>query len=178
MLPRISSIFKCEQCGCFFTMEGQPKRHSRSSDWGDMGVFGYDELLEAKRQFEEEGRMLPGSFPFLLLHGYNDKFFRWNSDESVVPTDGDKACFRALVEEFLQYEEDLDRLFVAELYRETGRFEECLKRLDDCTDPDVQEYVVKIRAAAADGVSEPIALCDEELVQRRWERIRAKGKDK
>ncbi len=150
MMRGASPVFKCDSCGSFFLTANQPERYS-NKEFGELGVFGFDELKAAREQFEKEGTAIDRRFRILQVYGYNDKFFRNRCGEKLTPSAEDVAYFRMVVDEILQQPAGCDPILVAELNRETGRFEECIAQLDRYKDGPHADIAQLIRAAALRG---------------------------
>lgn len=154
MSPSLSPIFKCDGCGHYFSVREQPVR--RATDYelglGQTGVRDYLEVKEALSQFRQEGRMIENNFILLLIHAYNDKYYRGyrlpdQLSQQEAP-EQEKLYFRGIVDTLLRDSEGYDPLFVAEMLRETERYDECLDLIEKSHTTNDARVVALIREAA------------------------------
>ena len=129
MLPEVSDIQKCPQCGKYYFLDQASQRMADWDDYsGELGLLSYDELREAKQQMDSLtlSDLQRWVLDHMLFLAHNDRFHRCGSDERREPTEEEKALFYETVGHLLQgihLSKDY-RLFEAELLRESARFEE------------------------------------------------------
>ena len=190
MISASSPVYQCDGCGYYYTLKGQSYEKSDRIGFGNSGVSEFDKLVEARKQFEDEGKEITSEILKAILYAYNDNFYRKNNC-SITPSESYQKYFCAVVDEIIRKEEerynkekletdklkslyntidntptsyrlvtDVHRrtLFIAELYRETGRFKECLQQLDQCDEKDNKRHIQLIREATLAGKTEVIAL--------------------
>ena len=150
----LSFIQKCPHCGGAF-MTGEAKgRNPEPGESYTPGVFtgrlSFPELkkafleLEARVENDTSGIKFP--FSLSLIQGFNDAF-REVDDECFadvedgtftrVRTAADRQIHRSTIDRLLATllpETDENKVFIAEMLRETGRFKECLDLLDEIKD--------------------------------------------
>lgn len=107
------------------------------------GTLTYPEMKEAFAQLCDEGfndRDEECSVRLLLLHTYNDYFFRGESDKQPSEMDKDFIVknIHWLIENWAQ-----DDILKAELYREAGDMDEAIEILDNVNV--TEEFLVKIK---------------------------------
>ena len=137
MLPEVSLIQKCPNCGKYYNMTKQEERHSDSSSTFECGTLSFPEMKEAFYQLSADGfadNKEESTIRLMLHHAYNDYYFR-SDDNKPIPED-DKSLFRAnglwLIENVIK-----DVVLKAEYHRELGDFEtaqsliESYKTVDD-----------------------------------------------
>lgn len=143
MLPQVSYVQKCPKCGKYYIKARQEAKCAADGFCLELGTLTYPEMKEAFAQLSDEGFNDVDeecSVRVLLLHTYNDYFFRGESDKQ--PSEIDKEFIvkniHWLIENWAQ-----DEIFKAELYREAGDMDEAIKILDnvDAT----EEFLAKIK---------------------------------
>ena len=132
MLPMVSPVQKCPNCGKYYEEyknwcgEGD----SYSSAFGELT---FPEWKEAYVQIQAEGvddRTL-NNLRFWLIQSYNDYFYR--SKKVHKPSDEDFEFFAKTVVELndsFNFNSAVDLLMKAELYREANKMQECRQVLD------------------------------------------------
>ncbi len=155
MLPEVSVIQECEGCGKFYFTDNQ--------EYENVWRIGHDEdtkmslrhCRKALVQFADEELSRQQSFHLFLytIHAYNDEFFR--TDTQAVPTEEERELFEDCVRKCLTVlPDDIDPLVVADLHREIGEFDECLKILEAYQAPnpriDAAKWMIMGRAKRHD----------------------------
>ena len=139
-LPSPSLIQKCPSCGKYYFMKDVESRQGDDYSF-DKGDLTYEELKEAALQFEgnisNDNRR---TLLFYLMWAYNDKYNREGMD-IVEPSDEERSYIEAVIKELMEGYELRD-LFIAELYRERGMFEEALEILETCSY--TEDYLIEI----------------------------------
>ena len=132
MLPRVSPIQKCPNCGKYY--EKYKNRIGESNDYSfALGTLTFPEWKEAYAQFQAEGvdDKMNNQFRYWLIHSYNDYFHR--SENAPKPSEEDFEFFSKTVVAFidaLEWNKVSDLLMKAELYREANMMQECRQVLD------------------------------------------------
>lgn len=123
MLPEISYIQKCPNCGKYYITARQEVRYAKEGFSSDQGLLSYPEMKEAFVQLSEEGFVRENEeikVRMMLHHAYNDYYYR--SDDSKEINIEDKKLFREnaiwLIDNHIT-----DEVLKAEFYREIGEFE-------------------------------------------------------
>ena len=143
MLPRLSPVQKCNECGGYFLLSKAEHRYAKEDDdvenYGDTGRLTYNEMKEALVLLNDSSLTKEDEFGIRLefLHRYNDAFrvFEDNYLEGEVEEDlmmrdkNDlklhKANLKALIT-LLDASHDDEIPLIAELYRESGSFDKCI----------------------------------------------------
>ena len=149
MLPEISLIQKCPECGKYYFRTRQEAVFSDDDDWGsDSGVLTFPEMKEAFMQLSEEGFVDANeerSARMMLHHAFNDYYYRNNSDGKPA-NDDDWSIFKEnalwIIEHVIT-----DGVQKAEYYREIGMMEEALSILQNLTL--TNEFVKKVAEEVA-----------------------------
>lgn len=140
MLPSPSLIQKCPSCGKYYFMKDVESRQGDNYS-SDKGELSYEELKEVALQFEgnisNDNRR---TLLFYLMWAYNDKYNREGMD-IVESSDEERSYIDAVIKEMMEVEE-LPDVFMAELYRERGMFEEALAILETCNY--TEDYMIEI----------------------------------
>ena len=123
MLPEISYVQKCPQCGKCYITERQAVRYAEEGYCFEKGLLTFPEMKEAFAQLAEEGfqnEKEETRVRLMLHHAYNDYYFRSGDKKAII--DEDKAQFiengRWLIEHWIT-----DDVLKAEFYREIGEME-------------------------------------------------------
>lgn len=129
MLPEISLIQKCPSCNRYYLIYKQSVIHSEDDEPSfEQGLLSYPELKEAfaflKEELINDDEL---SIRMMLVHGYNDWFYR--SEEKHIVTEDEECLFVDNVKHLVALLADDNtlqaQLLIAELYREIKDFEEC-----------------------------------------------------
>lgn len=131
MLPEVSPIQQCPQCGRYYFIEQAKQEHGTSASYSfELGKLTFDQLKDAKLQFESITltKMQRWVINHQLLMAYNDEFQRIPNDLKLksVPSEEDMRIHENVAYELLNgidSSEDF-KLFHAELLRELGKFPE------------------------------------------------------
>lgn len=132
MLPRLSYVQKCPQCGKYYLLARQKAIHKEKGIGFTLerGILSFPEMVEAFKQLNSEGmnEIEEANVRLLVLHSYNDYFYRELTDDQ--PTEEDKQINRTniywLIENWAQ-----DEILKAELYREAGDLDKAIEILSD-----------------------------------------------
>lgn len=142
MLPTVSPIQKCPNCGkYYFEYEHRHgKSKNTSFERGELALF---EWKEAYNQFLAE-RINGDHINYVrlwVIQSYNDYFYR--SKDFVMPSEEDFLQFSKIVAEFIHsfnWESVLNPLLKAELYREANLMKECKEVLDSIPFDKLNDY--------------------------------------
>lgn len=142
MLPRLSEVQKCPDCHGYFLLSHAQQHYDNSEDAPfatDTGRLTYEEMKEALCLLDTDSLSSEDeiNIRFEFLHRYNDAF-RQDSYESVEenPTrnEADKKLHKENLKAFVRLFDENDKYYtpiLAELYRESGDFDKCLKLLNN-----------------------------------------------
>lgn len=136
MLPEISYIQKCPHCGKYFITSRQEIVYDRDGRTSfEQGILSYDEMKEAFAQICSEGfddQDEEASVRMMMLHAFNDHYYRRASDEQ--PGEEDVTLFR---EQGLWLLDNIitDNVLKAEFYREISEMQKAQEIIDN-TSPD------------------------------------------
>lgn len=123
MLPEISYVQRCPQCGKYYITERQELKYAKDSCSFDQGLLSYPEMKEAFIQLSEEGFVNEEEetkVRMMLHHAYNDYYYRSYDNKEINAED--KTLFHEngswLIDNLIT-----DNVLKAEFYREIGEFE-------------------------------------------------------
>lgn len=123
MLPEISYVQRCPQCGKYYITERQELKYAKDSYSFDQGLLSYPEMKEAFIQLSEEGFVNEEEetkVRMMLHHAYNDYYYRSYDNKEINAED--KTLFHEngswLIDNLIT-----DNVLKAEFYREIGEFE-------------------------------------------------------
>jgi len=144
MLPYVSPVLKCPECGMYYFRSEASKRSSDNYSFDD-GRMSYEEWKEAYAQFLDDELQEPllSSMRIWLVQAFNDRFYR--SCETDDPSAEEQQYIDAVILDLIASREWRDPgsiVFKAELYREAGQMELCTLTLDE-TDTDGHSEMVK-----------------------------------
>lgn len=169
MLPRLSPVQKCPACGHYFMLSGDALHRAKGEReyCSDTGRLSYAEMKEALLQMEKDSLTKEDELSLRLefLHRFNDAFREnfnayeeGDTDENkMVRNESDWELHRANLESLVALLDDNDaeqRILLAEMYRELGKFDECLSELNHYSlfSDDWEAVIIQIikKAAAED----------------------------
>lgn len=146
MLPELSEVQKCNECGNFFMLEWAESSivKSESEPSLDTGHLSFDEMKSALKYLSEKNLTREEELALRLefLYRYNDAFrdnteFKLNlsneeRDQEIRDSNDMKLQFENIERllELLNYDPEENQLLKAELYRESGKFDESLLVID------------------------------------------------
>lgn len=123
MLPEISFVQRCPQCGKYYITERQELKYAKDSYSIDQGLLSYPEMKEAFIQLSEEGFVNEEEetkVRMMLHHAYNDYYYRSYDNKEINAED--KTLFHEngswLIDNLIT-----GNVLKAEFYREIGEFE-------------------------------------------------------
>ena len=142
MLPHVSPVQKCPNCGKYYFE--QKHRHGESKNTSfERGELTFHEWKEAYTQFQSE--QVKGddlvNVRFWVVQSYNDYFYR--SKKSVKPSDEDFRIFSEMAIGFIEsfnWESVPHPLLKAELYREANLMKECKQVLESIPYGELEEF--------------------------------------
>lgn len=129
MLPRVSFVQKCPQCGGYYMMSRQKNDEFSGNPSSEKGELSYQELKEAWAKLKSLPDLTQNEKTAVLMMqvwAYNDKYTR---GKDIPIPDEEKTYFKIIVDDLLLLD-DVDELLKRELLRETGRFEEATAPLN------------------------------------------------
>lgn len=145
MLPEVSYVQKCPQCGKYYIKERQKVKLAKEGYSFERGTLSYPEMKDAFMQLSKEGFMNEkeeGKVRMMLHHAYNDYYYR--GEEQKVVSEEDKVRFHDnglwLINNLIS-----DNVMKAEFYREIGEIDRARSILDSVTVED--EFLKRIVAA-------------------------------
>lgn len=122
MLPEISYVQKCPDCGKYYIKARQEVKFAKEGYSFEKGTLSFHEMKEAYSQLMNEGLSEKEEITLrmMLHHAYNDYYYR--SEEKPEIEQEDKRLFHDnglwLIENLLK-----DGVLKAEFYREIGEFD-------------------------------------------------------
>ena len=148
MLPQVSPVQKCPECGKYYFEFLQPYEYGEDCSF-NLGEMSYREWKEAYLQFliDKDHEDLMQSVKFLLIQAYNDSFR--DSSEPVLPKEED-VFVASIINEYVEKQNwsgNNSLLVKAELYREAGEMEKCSTVLSEIDQETLQDFEAKIFAA-------------------------------
>ena len=131
MLPEISYVQKCPNCGKYYIMSRlKNTRYSEDRTSFEQGLLTFPEMKEAFVQLSKEGflnKKEESQVRMMLHHAYNDYYYRDGREKEV--DDKDNILFHEnglwLIEHHIT-----DNVMKAEFYREIGEMEQARLTLD------------------------------------------------
>ena len=143
MLPHVSPVQKCPNCGKYYFEHKNCHGESKNTSF-DCGELTFSEWKEAYKQFQAEG--VDGdemtNIQFWVVQSYNDYFYR-NSIISVKPSEEDYQLFSEMVVGFIEsfdWKPVKHPLLKAELYREANCMKECKEVLESIPYDDLEDF--------------------------------------
>ena len=143
MLPHVSPVQKCPNCGKYYFEH--KNRHGESEDTSfNLGELTFSEWREAFQQFQTEGvdddEMT--NVRFWVVQSFNDYFYR-NKFISNKPSDEDYQFFSEMAVDFIEsfnWEPVKHPLLKAELYREANHMNECREVLESIPYDELEDF--------------------------------------
>lgn len=141
MLPRVSPVQKCPECGHYYLMSRLSESDQSVGDSYsfETGWLSFDEAIEANKNIESPSTDELSTLAIITVWAYND-IVRHGEE----PTEEQSKVFTSYVSGILA-NQDLfadNKILLGELNREIGNFEECISILSDY-EPD-NDYVGSI----------------------------------
>ena len=146
MLPQLSPVQKCPECGYYFMLSEDALHRATGEEevyCSDTGRLSYAEMKEALLHLEKDSLAREDELSLRLefLHRFNDAFREnFNSYEvedadenKMVRNEADWELHRANLELLVALLDDNNaeqRMLLAEIYREMGKFDDCVSELD------------------------------------------------
>lgn len=131
MLPEISYVQKCPNCGKYYIMSRLKKtRYSEDRTSFEQGLLTFPEMKEAFVQLSKEGfinKKEESQVRMMLHHAYNDYYYRDSREKEVDKND--KILFRESALWLIKHH-ITDNVMKAEFYREIGEMEQARRTLD------------------------------------------------
>ena len=132
MLPQVSYVQKCPQCGKYYILSRQKTRQAKDGCSFELGTLNFIEMRDAFEQLKAEGfkdHAEECQVRILLLQTYNDCFYRSRNENEITPNSGDLELMTSnllwLIDNWSE-----DALLKAELYREAGYMKEAIDLLN------------------------------------------------
>ena len=156
MLPQLSPIQKCEECGHFYFLRDVEMKNENGYG-GETGKLSYEDAKQAFLVLEHE-RISPDNLftlRFEFIHRFNDAFreiYKHHYGEEKTSTHPDDRCktdwelHRSNLKEIIKLLDENkkdDQLLIAEFYREAGDFENSLRILERF-EPE-EEFLAKLK---------------------------------
>lgn len=143
MLPRVSPVQKCPECGHYYLMSRLSKCDQTIGDSYsfETGWLSFDEAMEANKNIDSPSSDELSTLAIITVWAYND-IVRHGEE----PTEGQNTAFISYVSELLANHDmfSYNKILLGELNREIGNFEECISILSDYEpDNDYVESIVK-----------------------------------
>lgn len=180
MLPSLSPIQKCYECGGYFLLSKAKHRYAEEDEdveyCGDTGRLTYKEMKEALVLLNDSSLTKDEELGIRLefLHRYNDAFrvfegnyLEWEIEEDLMKRDKKdmklhKSNLKALIT-LLDASNDEEIPLIAELYRESGCFDKCIAILSSYRPKDdyLREFVYYL-IKEAEEKNDKIFLIDDE----------------
>lgn len=142
MLPYVSPVQKCPNCGKYYFEHKHRYGESKNTSF-ECGELTFMEWKEVYSQFLTENISEKEKLDvcFGLIHSFNDYYFRGSDPKE--PTEEDYAFFTKIA---LLFIENFDwtsvnhPLLKAELYREAGKMKECADVLESIPYESMQDF--------------------------------------
>ena len=133
LLPQVSPIQKCPDCGKYYILHKQKAERSNTPSF-ETGDLSYEEWKEAYAQFHNTPKLNWKDKYIIrisMIQAFNDRYHRGTAPliytESTIPPKEESAFIINVINEFihgLKSTDPLDMILKAELYREAGLFEQ------------------------------------------------------
>lgn len=180
MLPSLSPVQKCNECGGYFILSKAKHRYAEEDEdvehYGDTGRLTYNEIKEALVLLNDDSLTEDEKLGIRIefLHRYNDAFrefegnyIEMNEDKKPMKRDKKdqklhKSNLTALIA-LLDKTDNNDILLIAELYREGGNFDKCIEILSSYRPNDdyVRSFISKLMKKAEEK-NDKVFLIDED----------------
>lgn len=146
MLPRVSDVQKCRHCGKYFMYREARIRFDESNDSFKFttvtGKLSYEEMKQAFLMLEDSvgGKESELDLRMAFLHSFNDAFrecmdcYSGDIKDSSQRNETDYELHRSNLNAILSLidaSKDENGIFIAEIYRELGQFDDCISMLDN-----------------------------------------------
>lgn len=151
MLPRVSPVQKCPECGRYYLEYKLPESCGEDCSF-ELGNMNYDEWKEAYMQFlnEDVDNIYDTGFDkndwviirLKLIHAYNDRYSERGDPEEKAPKE-EFDFIVGIIDDYIRehdWSKEKNPLLKAELYRESGRFKECHWALQSIDEDDLDIY--------------------------------------
>jgi DNA-directed RNA polymerase subunit RPC12/RpoP len=140
MMPQVSFIQKCAECGKYFLMSRLEEKYGENFS-SELGNLSYEETKEALQELLYDSCSLNEQFGLIMeyIHSFNDKYLR---KEKIDIPETEQKLFNRYVNQIIHFEgawgdSPNSQLLKAELFRESGQFDKSLSIIEDCpTDDD------------------------------------------
>ena len=143
MLPRVSPIQKCQQCGKYYPEYLLKSREGDECSF-ETGKLSYQEWKEAYEQFcaERIPEKYLNNVRFWILQSYNDYYYRENNGQ---PSAEEFEFVKIMVVKFIEEKtEDVNPLMKAEMYREINEMQKCSEILSSVSPEQLDDFEMKI----------------------------------
>ena len=146
MLPRVSPVQKCPNCGKYYF--GYKQRYKEGTKWSfERGELSFLEWKDALSQFvyENVGKEDMLNVYIEIIHSYNDLYYRNGNKEK--PREEDYEYFVIIVLALIKYYDWSSvevPLLKAELYREVGKMKECCDVLNSISPDNLKDFEKRI----------------------------------
>ena len=178
MLPQISFVQKCPACNYFYLVDSYRQGHRYSEDKNDwtleQGNLSFRELclalyyLEGAIGSESETRIR-----IMIVQAFNDNYRNQKKDIKPV-SEEDRNTFETTIKKLLQTMKwsDQNILFKAELYRESGEFQEAVNLLT-AMDPqkDFEEVIRQMILQKAQNKDDKVFLLNPPLEENTEKKV-------
>ena len=143
MLPKLSPVQKCPQCGKYY-IEYKQKYRLIDGFSLERGEMPFEDWRKAYLQFQteeiEDEEMM--NIRYWLVQSFNDTFYR-NEDEQVKQTADDYTFIKEIIKLFIESFErmqDHSPMLIAEFYREANEMEKCADVLNSINYDELKDH--------------------------------------
>ena len=144
MLPQVSPIQKCQQCGKYYPEYLLKSREGDECSF-ETGKLSYQEWKEAYEQFcaERIPEKYLNNVRFWILQSYNDYYYRENNGQ--VPSAEEFEFVKSVAIKFIEeHVGGVNPLMKAEIYREINEMQKCSETLSSITPELFNDFEMKI----------------------------------